>query len=505
MREIGEVDWAADEIYWASQVEADPVEVPPCDIGELIKDRESHIRMGLCGKSIRQAETRESNQPIEGSEDTSQSLISIFNTSNYPPPWPLIPFSAPTPKLEKQIPFHLLPRKLVVHDPWNLLRVDQKDIKEKDNDDMEWTSKDDVVRTYHLQLSKMGNEKVEKEKKLRAELVAKCQDIGQREGIPHMANAETSESPTIMVFPPLCPPLPESVPEAHLYLSPAHRVGIGNHSILYNAEWELPRSMLVKDTLCQLCIQDKVAEDLKERKKHGGYHYDGIMKKEKAGDGSQWILAESSSSTATLETKFPKETIADTHVGGIRAKFIYPQDFESGRKGKDEKGPATLTIKTAQTTRTRTYKGPVMNVFPEVDWQNPERGPHCRHIQESLRCEKVPPTAKVSVVAKLSKQYDKHLDYEAKNYQSFPTHLFEHWNGYNVIPPLHDPVPVGAVVPQFYGYYVPETNKEEEYLSPILLLENCGVPIKAKALNKDDKHECASLLFRLHEAGWNHC
>src|SRR5882762_2788431 len=100
------------------------------------------------------------------------------------------------------------------------------------------------------------------------------------------------------------------------------------------------------------------------------------------------------------------------------------------------------------------------------------------HIQESMQCEKVPLTAKVSAVAKLSMQYDEHLDREAKNYQSFPAHLFEHRNGYNVIPPLHDPVPEGAVVPQFYGYYVPEKKIGDRYL---LLLENCGVPIVAEA------------------------
>ena len=57
---------------------------------------------------------------------------------------------------------------------------------------------------------------------------------------------------------------------------------------------------------------------------------------------------------------------------------------------------------------------------------------------------------------------------------------------------------------QFYGYYVPEENNENQaapYLSPILLLENCGIPIDPEALNQDDKEECASLLYRLHEAG----
>ena len=142
-----------------------------------------------------------------------------------------------------------------------------------------------------------------------------------------------------------------------------------------------------------------------------------------------------------------------------------------------------------------------------MEWQNPERGPHCPNVLESTRRENVPLTAKVNVAAKLSKQGDGHLGPKAENYQSFPAHLFEHWSGYNVIPPLHNPFPLGAVVPQFYGYYVPEENNENQaapYLSPILLLENCGIPIDPEALNQDDKEECASLLYRLHEAGWIH-
>jgi len=158
---------------------------------------------------------------------------------------------------------------------------------------------------------------------------------------------------------------------------------------------------------------------------------------------------------------------------------------EGNGRGEEEKRPVIYTVEPAQTLHTVTYEGPAVKVFPEVHWQNPEHGPYCSHIQELLECEKVPLTAKANVAVKLSKQYDPHLACEAENYQSFPAHLFEHWNGYNVIPPLHDPVP-------------------SQYLSPILLLENCGIPIDAEALNQDDKHECASLLYRFHEAGWIH-
>ncbi|KZP19817.1 hypothetical protein FIBSPDRAFT_862305 [Athelia psychrophila] len=77
------------------------------------------------------------------------------------------------------------------------------------------------------------------------------------------------------------------------------------------------------------------------------------------------------------------------------------------------------------------------------------------------------------------------------------------------MPPLHDPVPLGAVVPQFYGYYVPETqtegpSTEMPYLSPIMLLENCGIPVDPDTLDEDDIDECSSLFYRLHEAGYVH-
>lgn len=490
MKAIGELDWADHELHWASQ-EADPVEVPPCDIGELIKSTELLVRKGVWGQPVKRPEGQEPTQPTGAPETTGKSsVISVFDQSNYPPPWPLIPFSSRNHKLQKRIPFHLLPQKLVVHDPWNLLSVDRRDIR-KYSDAVEWGSKDDITRTYYLQLSESGTEVAEKEKKLRADLVAKCNDIGEREGYRNTLDPTKTGpvSPMVMAYPPLCPPPPESVPEAHLYLSPAHHVGTGNHSVVYNAEWELPRSMLVKDILCQKCMQEKVAEELKEMEKRGEYDPNEVAIGGKPeGNFSGQPSQHKSAKVTTTTEKFP----------AISAEIVV----------KDGGGPPVMyTIDPPQIIHTATYEGPVVKVFPDVHWQNPERGPYCSHIQESQGCEKVPLTAQASVVAKLSRQHDSHLAQEAENYQSFPTHFFEHWSGYNILPPLHDPVPVGALVPQFYGYYVPEKNQGDEsspYLSPILLLENCGIPIDAALLNRDEKQECASLLYRLQEAGWNH-
>ncbi|EGN98333.1 hypothetical protein SERLA73DRAFT_36963, partial [Serpula lacrymans var. lacrymans S7.3] len=109
------------------------------------------------------------------------------------------------------------------------------------------------------------------------------------------------------------------------------------------------------------------------------------------------------------------------------------------------------------------------------------------------------------------------LQNEARIYNAFPEHLMEHWSGLNLVTPLQNPVPVGAVVPRFYGYYYPvdENNIEGEDRgaadrmkcasrrwgrSPILLLEECGTPIEPHAFGPDDRSECFSLCLRLHYA-----
>ncbi|KDQ22632.1 hypothetical protein PLEOSDRAFT_1087208 [Pleurotus ostreatus PC15] len=114
-------------------------------------------------------------------------------------------------------------------------------------------------------------------------------------------------------------------------------------------------------------------------------------------------------------------------------------------------------------------------------------------------------------------------------------HLMEHFTGFNIMTPhLAHPVPVGAVLPKLYGYYIPceeseafvrarKTDKNpEDYwrtrdygsaeknkppknlLSPILLMEDCGTPINPRAMSIDDRTECYSFLLRLQNAEFNH-
>ena len=103
------------------------------------------------------------------------------------------------------------------------------------------------------------------------------------------------------------------------------------------------------------------------------------------------------------------------------------------------------------------FEGPVRLIRTSVSWQDP-LNPTCEHLRAKLQL--VPPTVKVHLVAKLSNEDDEQLEEEAKNYREFPRHMFEHWSGLNVLPPRQDPVPVGALVPQFYGNYAPEPETE---------------------------------------------
>ena len=91
------------------------------------------------------------------------------------------------------------------------------------------------------------------------------------------------------------------------------------------------------------------------------------------------------------------------------------------------------------------------------------------------------------------------LNREAKIYNAFPRHLSEDWCGFNLATPCKHPVPAGPVVPKFYGYYVPvkmedgkevlrNDEKDSESPSPILLMEECGKPVKPEKFTADQRY-----------------
>lgn len=99
------------------------------------------------------------------------------------------------------------------------------------------------------------------------------------------------------------------------------------------------------------------------------------------------------------------------------------------------------------------------------------------------------PDGKVTVVAKTAFPHSEHrslLHNEAGIFSSFPKDLSEEWCGYNVISPLAWPVPVGPIVPKFYGYYMP-VGEDTDGLSPILLMEECGTPVEPEELTPEQK------------------
>jgi hypothetical protein len=540
---------------------------------------------------------------VDESTSKKPKYDSPFNPAYYPPPWPFIPCAndTPPPTLQQRLPLHLLPQKLHVHDPWNCLSIHRAD----HNDRMTpWLSKVDIIQTYSLSLTEES-----KEAALKAREQAKTteDEAAKKESVMLILPANEkgpTEEPLIEVVLPPRPRKRTQVEEAHLYLSPRHMMGVGNHSVVYNVEWELPRDLFVEARLCQVCIEQDARKQIQELKDQGKWEAllrDLTEKSEELPENFPDVSSGAETSQVSGTKPIGRITIEDYHLPEETVSFISPEDRrladrrdqdtagndakpgvapdgdppagttssdanmdvaeelglkpkgniqqeeapdvdmmvdnnwdskeasaqgcapgENKGEGKDklekdnedkeqseEEGRKTYIIEPPRVVRVASYSGLAVRVHTTVPWQDPlHPEKKCTH-GEPGSSHLVPRTATLGVVAKLSIQHDCHLSREAENYQSFPSHFFEHWNGYNVIPPLHDPVPIGALCPQFYGYYTPDGPLTDgmsrlRYLSPILLLEQCGREIDPETLSQDDKQECASLLFRFHHAGWLH-
>jgi hypothetical protein len=229
------------------------------------------------------------------------------------------------------------------------------------------------------------------------------------------------------------PPLPSIPAEAHLYLSPSHMAGRGNHSFAYHAEWDIPRDLLVPDVLCRQCVIDE----------------------------AQKIIA-----TEDAEGTDPKWTTKRGEV--VLEEYVRPE-FVTNIQNE----PDIFVLRERIELNTLNYEGPVRIIRTTVGYQNLARGGYCAHLSEHDRFKHSLRTT-VRVTAKLSMQGDVHLDRESLNYQAFPDHFFQHWNGYNVVPPLHEPVPVGALVPQYYGYYTPNEDTPVRKKKRVVVVDEVG-------------------------------
>ncbi|KDR77175.1 hypothetical protein GALMADRAFT_95874 [Galerina marginata CBS 339.88] len=409
----------------------------------------------------------------------------------YPAPWPFTPFQReslvegarwanPLPTLQEYIPQHLLPEKLVVHDPWNLLaavvglKIDQP---------TQWGTKKYMKYRYKLEPSKINTTRCEndqrecerqnqKSKAVRDAFLANPLSGQERpQGMmlhflldPNkIPDVGPSKPPVFIVF--QHRPAPKPAKKAHLFLSPAETLGQGHHSFVYRAEFEIPRSLVIQDEICEICVHEDVKRILLEEDGPNGERRDP-----KWDDVSgEYVLKEVG--------RPPVQAMVD----GQQYELI----------------PGTLDSEII-------YEGPYRAIETTVEYQNP---PYCEHLPDA---DIHPLTTKTLVAAKLSIQGDPQLNWEAQNYQTFPRDFFEHYNGFNMVKPLRHPTPVGAIVPQFYGYYALDEGEirnrsvKDRYLSPILLLEDCGKAVVPEELTLDDREECASLAYRLHLAGWLH-
>ncbi|PFH48330.1 hypothetical protein AMATHDRAFT_196740 [Amanita thiersii Skay4041] len=513
-----EVQFAQTELQWARR-EPDPHRIEPYSVAELIRDQELRIRMGLCGTTGRPGdeltddpvegkdeseghsqndETRDENENVT-KEKSPNKVEDVFRADAYPAPWPMVPFSYRAPKLQKRLPLYMLPKKLVVHDPWDLLAVHSSRFYEGLRDEADWTTMEDITHVYNLTLSAAGQERMKEQKRHDAEHIL-LERKKKRKGliIPDVDKLEEPydgfvvppmtddfhtpvEPPIYVIHDP--PPEPKSPEVAHLYIDPGLISGWGNHSMVLYAELEVSRSLLVPDILCYECVMEDVRKTIIALDGEDGSRKSKQWKTK----SGVWRAAEGRQPTLWMHSMFPEDGDVESYMSRPN-----PPHWR--------------------------YVGPVRPIRTSVGWQNLERGPYCEHVASRLSVEKGkeqsdtsstpalhPLTAKVSVVAKLSKQQDLHLEREASNYQIFPEHLFEHWSGYNLVEPLHHPVPIGPILPQFYGYYTPDKGENKRsYRSPILLMEYCGRQIEREIMRVDDKAECASLFYRLHHAGYLH-
>ena len=292
-----------------------------------------------------------------------------------------------------------------------------------------WSAQPDIVHTYTHTTSPAGREKMEKEKEklILDREIEKALREGAKPGehssalppygfyIPSDASPIPGPTEPWVHAMHKLPSLPSIPEEAHLYLSPSHMAGKGNHSFAYHAEGDIPRDLLVPDVLCRQCVTDKAQKI--------------IAAEDEEGTDPKWITKRG-------------EVVLKEYV---RPEFVTTIHEE----------PDNYVLRERKELSRLVYEGPVRIIRTTVGYQNPARDGYCVHLSGHDRFKRCLRTT-VRVTAKLSMQGDDHLDRESVNYQMFPDHFFQHWNGYNVVSPLTEPVPVGALVPQYYGHYVPD-------------------------------------------------
>lgn len=432
-----------------------------------------------------------------------------------------MPFSSKPPPLQSHIPLHLLPETLIVHDPFSLLHA----MPVYNRGD--WNSVKDITHKYHLDLSSNSAKKtiaMERAKITEAAGSSEPVVVGilsqfSANGQPTSWKASgTASKPgnayRITVPPP--PPPPSSIAEAHLFISPAAKAGEGNHSYVYHAEWDLPRSVFSKPKICIKCVEE-AARDIIRRKSTKANSEDmdteptcnPVDRNDVAVDSrsngdleSYWKSFLQKSSQGEDGDVIMEDCNSEASLGNFILRENLLRGLSINLTGGNSDATSESSIHYRVTDDTPLlyveYTGPMSTVHVDtVPWYDPASTAPCpcRHLMAELLSGPLPgptpPTAQVSVIAKLSIQGDRHLKAEAVNYQQFGAKFSEHWTGYTLAQPLQNPTPAGAIMPNFYGYYSNESSdpvgSSKNYYSPILLLEACGTPIEPTELSFDDK------------------
>ncbi|KAF8432744.1 hypothetical protein L210DRAFT_3650200 [Boletus edulis BED1] len=537
MEAMGELDAAAPEIEWA-KTEGQPRIEGVADTEELITCADTRLR--LCQFFTPSSQdplagwTQDGEQDEEDSENDDEDdddddghwqeydddklptfipppptipVTSPFHPSHYPKPWPFTPFENILKPilLQERIPLYLLPQTLYVHDPFWLLPARERHFR-----DTSWTSRPDVIRTYNLQFSETVRSEVEAARQKAEEM----EEFKARTLIflryKRTKKQIKKHEPIIEVPLPYYQRRKTRLEESHLYLSPVAKVGKGNHSLVYKGEWELPRDLFMKERICRICFKESMDKEIQRLKDTG--RWDKMLRAcswgpngftgrtptraeldavndptDLARDG---VIIERKITCVVPPDAIPSKIVEVLEERNVWDQFMKQKDSNAMELhfGNDEKATDDSSV-------------PVMRIDPPFSYESQKLS--CTHAPRTSHGP-TPRTAKFTVVAKLSFENDPHLVREARNYQNFPEHLFHHYDGYSIIGQLKAIVPVHAVVPQFYGYYTPkgENPGQPSYLSPILLLEHCGKPIKPKKLTIEEQEECASLVLRFHRAGW---
>lgn len=367
-----------------------------------------------------------------------------------------------------------------MHDPFHLLHAEPVDHDDVDSTSVDWTSVKDITHTYSLKFTVDSVKESIAEKRAQIATAASRTEpvmVGTLFAYPDVkpANADAIPGRAYRLTVPPPPPPPSFTAEAHLFISPAEVIGEGNHSHVYRAEWDLPRSIFTKPEICIKCVEEAALEIL--RTKAGKMPVDA-----KVSESGQFLRR---------EKVLPGLSIELTQATYERV----PTDENS----------FCHTVTEDTTLSYVEYSGSMSTVHvATVPWSDPASATSCPcpHPKRSSLSGPLPgpapPTAQVSVAAKLSIPGDRHLKHEAANYQRFGPEFSQHWTGYTLAYPAQEPTPTGAICPIFYGYYSkaktraseavsPHTDCDNRYFSPILLLEDCGTPIDPAKLDFDDR------------------